>query len=404
MPWKSPVRLHKLRAAFILSILVYFLIAGEIIIMISPFAAYFFSAYAPALELLAKSRRLAWAADFFLPHLVFTGDWLVRSVSFLQIFFLIGLVLFLLAALPLYYLKIFKKRMAQRGPYAMVRHPQYLALAISGFGLLIYWPRFIILLLYVTMLFVYYALARNEEWRCMRKYGASYEEYLQKTPMFIPGGPGGRIFRAAFGWIRPRWAGMAALYLVVLACSGLAAAALRAHSEKVITKFLYTDKAGNSIMAVPVYPGKAKDILGITGAAVDAAGSRQVSLHGVNLAYVMPADFFLMAVATGEPRFNDSAGHDNQAHTGLADFFSIFFNYMAGLAGSIYSASDVERVIFVQAAGPGGAPVVAEDCLRAGLIRTPRAMADMDLITGKVIAVKKLGGGNKWGRAPMPAF
>lgn len=398
-------RTQKARAAFIVSILAYFLIASEIVIMISPFAAYFFSVYTPVLESLAKQPRLAWTTDFFLPHLVFTGDRTTRAVAWLQMLFLIGNALFLWAALPLYYSKIFRKKMAQRGPYALVRHPQYLALAIAGFGLLIYWPRFIILLLYVAMLFIYYALARNEEWRCRRQYGAPYEEYLKKTPMFIPGEPGGKLYRALFGWMRPKWAGMVTLYLIVLLGSGFAAAALRAHSEKTITKYVFTSAMGipkTSLAVVPVYPCREKDILNIVRAVMENDKSGQTAAPGINMAYVMPADFFLMAVITEEPRRLDV--NNPKFHSGLIDFFKIFFNYFEGVEGKMWSASAIERVIFVEVTGPRGETVRPEDALGLGLTRTPRALADIDLITGKVLEVKELGGGNKWGRAPMPAF
>lgn len=70
--------------------------------------------------------------------------------------------------------------------YSKIRHPQYLFLAISGFGLMLYWPRFIILVLYITMLFVYYLLARNEEWRMKGEQPEAYERYMARTPGVLP--------------------------------------------------------------------------------------------------------------------------------------------------------------------------------------------------------------------------
>lgn len=49
--------------------------------------------------------------------------------------------------------------------YARVRHPQYSFLALAGLGLLIVWPRFILLIIYIQMLWFYYLLARSEEER-----------------------------------------------------------------------------------------------------------------------------------------------------------------------------------------------------------------------------------------------
>jgi protein-S-isoprenylcysteine O-methyltransferase Ste14 len=97
--------------------------------------------------------------------MVFLDDPLILFISYLQVFLVIGLVLFLSAAIPLYWGRFTNKGVVQISFYSRIRHPQYLFLAMSGFGLMLYWPRFIIVFMYVTMLFVYYLLARNEEWR-----------------------------------------------------------------------------------------------------------------------------------------------------------------------------------------------------------------------------------------------
>jgi len=145
------------------TIAAYCLIGIEIIIMISPFALYFYSVYAPVLQFFASSSYLSWTTEFFLPHMVFTHDPVIVGISYFQVLLIVGLLLFFSAAVPLYYGRFRKKGVVLFSFYAKIRHPQYLFLAISGFGLLIYWPRFIILIMYVTMLFVYYLLARNEE-------------------------------------------------------------------------------------------------------------------------------------------------------------------------------------------------------------------------------------------------
>ena len=140
---------------------VYFLMAFEIVFMILPFAVFFYSVYAPILNALASNPVTGWTTEFFLPHMVFTRDPLILGISYLQVTFILGLALFLGAAIPLYYTKIFKKNVACKGPYARIRHPQYLSLGIAGFGLMLYWPRFIILIFYISMLFV----IRNSSFR-----------------------------------------------------------------------------------------------------------------------------------------------------------------------------------------------------------------------------------------------
>lgn len=172
------------------TIAAYCLIGVEIIVMISPFALYFYSVYGPVLNLLSSHPLLSWSSEFFLPHMVFMDDPLILGLSYLQILLVIGLLLFFAAAIPLYYGRFTGKDVVKASFYGKIRHPQYLFLAISGFGLLLYWPRFIILFMYINMLFVYYLLAKNEEWRMRQEAPLAYESYMHTTPMFLPGEPG----------------------------------------------------------------------------------------------------------------------------------------------------------------------------------------------------------------------
>ena len=50
----------------------YGLVMIEVIIMISPFAFYWYSLYAPTLQSLHRWRATAWMEAFFLPHSVIT--------------------------------------------------------------------------------------------------------------------------------------------------------------------------------------------------------------------------------------------------------------------------------------------------------------------------------------------
>ena len=51
-------------------VVLYFIIALEELVMISPFAAFFYSIFNPFLLFLARSPATRWRADFFLPHMV----------------------------------------------------------------------------------------------------------------------------------------------------------------------------------------------------------------------------------------------------------------------------------------------------------------------------------------------
>ena len=66
-------------------VLLYCFMGIEIIIMISPFALYFYSVYAPILSFLNASPLLSWSTEFFLPHMVFPDDPLINAISYLQV-------------------------------------------------------------------------------------------------------------------------------------------------------------------------------------------------------------------------------------------------------------------------------------------------------------------------------
>jgi protein-S-isoprenylcysteine O-methyltransferase Ste14 len=388
----------------------YLLIAIEIIIMISPFALYFYGVYGPILNFLTSFPLTRWTTEFFLPHMVFLDDPLILFISYLQVFLVIGLVLFLSAAIPLYWGRFTKKGVVQISFYSRIRHPQYLFLAMSGFGLMLYWPRFIIVFMYVTMSFVYYLLARNEEWRMQIEHPAAYETYMAKTPMFLPGEPGGKIYRLFFGWITPRWLGLLAVYLVTLGGAMLLAMGIRIYTVNHIYP-VYQD----GLALVSVFPRPAEEIRELNR---KAHNSREVdslvaSRPGANLVYVMPGDFFLNALVTDEDRrFSDDMierfpeiieWHQHKFSGGLGRFFRIFYNFVSTL-GSVPTNYDVERLVFMRVTDAQGRLVPPQEVFAMGLQRVPFLLIDLDARTHEVIAMSRTSGNHKWGKMPMPTF
>ena len=182
---------------------VYGLVMFEVVIMVSPFAFYFYAAYGPTLKWLNHSPATAWLTGFLLPHAVFTTS---PFLEFLRwdlgrYAFGLGLLGFLILAAQIYGSRLFGRRMVNAGVYRYIRHPQYLCLGLSAFGLFTMWPRTIIFLLFVGMLFAYYFLARVEE-RRMPGVDPSYVDYMRRTGMFLPGNPGGRLYRLLLGGLR----------------------------------------------------------------------------------------------------------------------------------------------------------------------------------------------------------
>src|SRR5262249_52939735 len=169
--------------------LFYLAIVAEILFMISPAGFYFYSAYGPALNFLHRSPKTAWLTGFFLPHFSQTTSPIldtVHSLPVAAILVLTGMGIFLAGAVPLYSSKLQDKGPVTGGVYRWIRHPQYLGLAVLGLGTTLIWPRFLVLIAYVTMLFIYHWLARAEEERCLEKFGASYISYQAKTGKYLP--------------------------------------------------------------------------------------------------------------------------------------------------------------------------------------------------------------------------
>ena len=175
------------RWAWIAPILLYAASALEMIIMVTPFAAYFYSVYTPLFHGLEQSTATAWLPQFFLPHLAHTKMSLFRGVEWLGVALaLVGIVGFFACAIQLYYGKFIKKQLVSGGLYGRVRHPQYLMLIVGGAGFLLLWPRFFILTTYLMMLGLYYMLARHEEETIKERYGSATDDYLRRVPMLNP--------------------------------------------------------------------------------------------------------------------------------------------------------------------------------------------------------------------------
>lgn len=395
------------KALYFGATLAYFLIALEVLFMITPFALYFYGVYGPVLEFLSSHRLTAWAVEFFLPHMIFVSDPLLIAISYLQATFVIGLVLFAVAAIPLYYGRLTGRGVVSFGPYARIRHPQYLALGISGFGLMLYWPRFIVLIFYVTMLFVYFLLARNEEWRMQREQPGQYEDYMARTWMFFPGEPGGRLYRLLFGRFRSRALGLAVVYVTALVVAVGGAFALRGYSLERLPR---TQTDGMTLISV--YPRPGEQLTTLFAVARQSTEVEQfLGRQPVSLVYFMPGDFFLTGLILQEgPRYSEIilkkyphlSNPASQRHSGgLVKFFRLGYKFFRTI-GTTRQVYDYERLVFVDTRNLAGEPLPAGRVLEIGARRLPALVVDLDAETHEIIAVMPVSGNNAWGRLPMP--
>ena len=77
-------------------------------------------------------------------------------------------------------------RMATRGIYRVIRHPQYLGIILITAGWLVHWPTLPGLLMWPILTLLYYRLAVREDRYLAEKFGQEFRDYAEKKPMFLP--------------------------------------------------------------------------------------------------------------------------------------------------------------------------------------------------------------------------
>ncbi|MEK6920864.1 MAG: isoprenylcysteine carboxylmethyltransferase family protein [Nanoarchaeota archaeon] len=85
-----------------------------------------------------------------------------------------------------------KGKLATKGIYQRMRHPQYTGIYLICIGFLIQWPTIITLIMFPFIVMMYYHLAKKEEQAMLNKFPGQYKKYMKKTPMFIPNAGGVR--------------------------------------------------------------------------------------------------------------------------------------------------------------------------------------------------------------------
>lgn len=77
-------------------------------------------------------------------------------------------------------------RLATTGPYARIRHPQYVAFVMILLGFLLQWPTLLTLLMFPILVLMYGRLAVTEEREMRERFGAEFDAYAATTPRFFP--------------------------------------------------------------------------------------------------------------------------------------------------------------------------------------------------------------------------
>ncbi len=121
---------------------------------------------------------LGWKGD---PH--FSPIHLISNLLIGGGFFLIG------AAWDVLYKAQREQHVATAGPYAYLRHPQYVGFIVIMLGFLIQWPTILTLLMFPILVIMYVRLAWREEREALAEFGEVYARYAAQTPAFFPRKP-----------------------------------------------------------------------------------------------------------------------------------------------------------------------------------------------------------------------
>lgn len=76
--------------------------------------------------------------------------------------------------------------LAIAGPYARIRHPQYVAFVMILLGFLLQWPTLLTLVMFPILVVMYARLSTSEEAEMRSQFGDAYERYTARTPRFVP--------------------------------------------------------------------------------------------------------------------------------------------------------------------------------------------------------------------------
>jgi protein-S-isoprenylcysteine O-methyltransferase Ste14 len=387
-----------------LASVLYGLVMIEVVIMISPFAFYWYSLYAPTLEGLHRWRATAWMESFFLPHSVITTSHVLEFVRW-QIgawAFGLGLAAALVCAIQVYGSKL-RHKTAHSWMYAYVRHPFYLSLAVAGFGLLTIWPRIIILVLYVGMLFLYYFLARFEE-KQVEAAHPEYAAYRQRTGMFLPGNPGGKLFRLLFGWIPNRSLALGASSAVIVIVVIGGALALRRYTiSHAATQLLPAER----MMAIAIWPTPSDKIEQVVLVALQDERVRTAldSEPGAAFtAHLLPRDYGMVNmfadVGTDHRMFSKISARRLASVAGFA-IPSVDPHHKNRIMGT---AQDNYKVVFSRVDEPGNSQLPVSKVTDLSAKMTPIVIANVGGATPTVESVVIPPRRSFWGDITMPMF
>jgi len=135
----------------------------------------------PGLDLLSHDAGHLWNTV-----LGWKGDAHFNPLHILSSLLIGGGFLLLAAAWSVLYEAQRTHTLAVTGPYARIRHPQYVGFILIMLGFLLQWPTLVTLLMFPILVTMYVRLARREEREVLTEFGDTYARYAANTPAFFP--------------------------------------------------------------------------------------------------------------------------------------------------------------------------------------------------------------------------
>ncbi|MFZ0931085.1 MAG: isoprenylcysteine carboxylmethyltransferase family protein [Syntrophobacteraceae bacterium] len=410
-------------------IIVFFIMAFEVMIMISPFAFFFYSVFNPILHWLQDYSATRWLTSFFLPHMILPPTMFLKAVRILgSVLFVIGSLTFFICAFQVYFGKIFKWGVASKGLYGVIRHPQYLALGLWGTGMSILWPRFLVLASLSFMFILYYFLSKDEERRMFNQFGGNYREYMERTGAFLPRSIE-VLLSAPFEFLRSgslKSVGVTFCIPLVVIGTGFLLRAVTLNSLLI--------EASRNVTLVSILPedeGLSRNVLNEVFAGDDLPASLSFIRSDKDyLGYVMPPDYVMqgMIADTG------GAFHLHQQHHTFALIADWIFNpfehlrrspsaqmaamhnvdpvtarrhhcpVMVDNAAMECVSCPLRRIIFLEIDHRGNGHLSKTGIFSFNATRVPICFMDINTQTGEIIKVERVGTATAWKDVPTPAI
>ena len=135
----------------------------------------------PGMDFLSHNMGHLWSTLLGWP-----GDPHISPFHILSYVFIFGGFALISAAWKVLYEAQRAHQIAVTGPYARIRHPQYVGFVLIMFGFLLQWPTLITLIMFPILVTMYVRLARREERESLAEFGDEYARYAAATPAFIP--------------------------------------------------------------------------------------------------------------------------------------------------------------------------------------------------------------------------